>query len=149
MRFLEMIWNTIAGSPDLGPVNFESLKRPSSPNHYLVSPEDYCKQSRPNRTAPVYDCNVVQLQAAAQKAWSEMLDVELVSSDAERLEDRYIHRSRLLRFPDTIAVKFVDLGHDTASLAIYSRSQVGYSDLGANRKRVLDWLSRLDKQIGT
>ena len=36
---------------------------------------------------------------------------------------------------------------DGSSLAIYSRSQIGKSDLGVNRKRVTDLLDALDKRV--
>ena len=48
-----------------------------------------------------------------------------------------------MEFPDTIQVDFLSLGENRSTLAIYSRSKYGYSDLGTNRARIERWLSRL------
>jgi uncharacterized protein (DUF1499 family) len=60
----------------------------------------------------------------------------------------YIQRSALFRFPDVITVELVTLAPDRSSLAIYSRSRYGRSDFGVNRRRVLRWLSRLQRMVG-
>ncbi len=48
---------------------------------------------------------------------------------------------------DTIVVQFLDRPDSQSTLAIYSRSQLGESDLGANKARIERWLSRLAEQI--
>jgi uncharacterized protein (DUF1499 family) len=61
-------------------------------------------------------------------------------------DDRRIvaeQRSRLFGFPDRIDVEVVPDGEHSAMLAIYSRSRYGYYDLGANRRRVEEWLRRI------
>ena len=70
-----------------------------------------------------------------------------VASDDGTLTDRYIQRSGRLGFPDTIVVQFFDRGSSRSTLAIYSRSQLGRSDLGANKARIERWLSRLAEHI--
>ena len=55
----------------------------------------------------------------------------------------YIARSRLIGYPDYISVRFLDLGNDRATLAIFARARFGYGDFGVNRQRVLGWLERL------
>ena len=54
-----------------------------------------------------------------------------------------------MRYKDDISILVLPArGEESGSeLAIYSRSRVGYSDMGANRKRVLGLLKRLkDRQ---
>lgn len=51
----------------------------------------------------------------------------------------YISRSKIFGFPDYITVKSTDDG-----IAILSRLRFGISDTGVNRKRLDDWLRRLD-----
>lgn len=63
---------------------------------------------------------------------------------ADGLARAYEQRTPLLGFTDDIDVRFVSLGESRASLAVYSRSRVGYSDLGTNRKRVMRWLAGLE-----
>lgn len=69
--------------------------------------------------------------------------MKLVDSDRQTHRLRYVQRTAIMHFPDTISVRFIDLGPGKATLAIYSRSQIGYSDVGANKARVLRWLALL------
>lgn len=65
---------------------------------------------------------------------------------AGSLDDRwvtYVQRSKWIGFPDYISVRILDMGGGTSSLAMFSRSRFGRSDLGVNRKRVENWLAEL------
>lgn len=68
--------------------------------------------------------------------------VTRLAGDPAQLWVTYVQRSRLFRFPDYISVKAVPVSGG-ASLAIWSRARYGYSDLGVNKARIDDWLSRL------
>lgn len=76
----------------------------------------------------------------------------------------FVQRTPLLRFPDVINVRFLDVvpgvdggvegGGDAAapavsgsSLLVHSKSVFGVDDLGTNRKRVVDLLARLDDAV--
>jgi len=52
-------------------------------------------------------------------------------------------KSALFRFADDIDVQAIPVDGGKSALAIYSRSRVGYSDLGVNRKRIERWLSQI------
>ncbi len=56
-------------------------------------------------------------------------------------QDRYLVRTRLMRFPDTVVVQVFDRGQDGSTLALYSRSQIGRSDFGVNRRRIERWVA--------
>jgi len=56
----------------------------------------------------------------------------------------YVQLSAFWHFPDFIDVKFISLGSNRSSIAVYSRSRFGYSDFGVNKKRVKTWLLALD-----
>ncbi len=71
--------------------------------------------------------------------------MRLESSAAGQLE--FEQRSFLFRFPDLVSVRFLPLGESQSTLVIYSRSLLGYSDLGVNRSRVRNWLDALDKSL--
>ena len=137
-------WRLVAGAPDLGPVDFQTLKSPATRNHFLACPEGYCAEGEADMTTPAYSFSTSRLQALSREAWSEEPRLELVASDTDPLTDRYIQRSPVMRFPDTISVRFVALEGDRSSLAIYSRGQIGRYDFGANRDRVLHLISQLD-----
>ena len=70
-------------------------------------------------------------------------DTQLVFSARWEDHDRYLARSRILRFPDTIDALVIERDENQATLALYSRGQIGYGDLGVNRARIERWLSRI------
>ena len=69
--------------------------------------------------------------------------VEATDRDRRDRTERYIQRSRLMGFPDTIVVQFFERPGGRSSLALYSRSQLGKSDFGVNRARIARWLEKL------
>ena len=64
-----------------------------------------------------------------------------VSDDGLSIEA--VQRSSLIGFIDRISARAVAMSDGQASLAVYSRSAVGYWDLGVNRWRVVAWLDSL------
>ena len=129
--------------------DFNALSRPSSPNTYLVAPEGFCANAVPDRTSEAYE-------TAPEALFQRIVDMigtetgwELTGSDSQIGAVSFVSTSKLMRYKDDIDVLVVPLeeGEPGCKLAIYSRSRVGYSDMGANRKRVLDLLERLkDRQ---
>ena len=142
---LDEIWKWTAGKADLGKVEFSSLKRPSSPNYCLVCPKEFCGSFRPNIPAPEFDLDAVALRAELNRLVLQEPNIVLVESDEDTLEDRFVQRSNVLRFPDTITVRYLALEGNRSTLAIYSRSQIGYSDMGVNKKRLERWLGLLSE----
>lgn len=69
--------------------------------------------------------------------------IAVVDKDDATLTERYIQRSALLRFPDTIVVRYIEQPEGCSTLAMYSRSQLGHSDLGVNIARLKRWLKKL------
>jgi uncharacterized protein (DUF1499 family) len=143
----DAVWEQIAGPADLGPVEFATLEQPPTPNHYLVCPEGFCAHAQPDKLAPVYELDAARLQAIAGKAWSREPRLEMVAGKPGSLQDRYVQRTAYMRFPDTISVRFFELENGKSTLAIYSRSQIGRSDLGVNMDRVLRWISLLNEGV--
>lgn len=128
-------------------IDFASITRPRTPNTFLLAPEGLCKQAKIDKIAPVYPVRAAKLRqeflgiAIAQPRVSHTL------SDDAGLYDDFVVRSFLLRFPDLIAVTFLDLKGGKSTLALYSRSVYGRSDLGVNRARALSWLALVDNVI--
>ena len=133
---LERVFTVKGGAP----VPFKTLKFSPKPNQYLVCPEDYAGEA-PHRKSPVFDIPASRLKAA----WESMIEdeprVEIRSESGA--QTTYVQRTRLMRYPDLISVEFVALSEKTSAIAVFSRSIYGHSDLGANKKRVEDWLSKL------
>jgi len=125
--------------PDPGVVDFATLKKKPSPNQFLVAPPGFTKET-PDMEAPTFS----QSPEALRALWRERIGdrATLLASDDTLLQDDWRQRTPLMGYPDTITVRF--LPHpDGSTLAIYSRSHFGHSDLGANEKRVRAWLKAL------
>lgn len=139
----ERIWGWF-GPPDLGPVTFETLRRRTSPNDSLACPPNLCI-AKSDVTAPVFAVGAPELWKAFAKVIATEPLVEQVASDEPGFSARYIQRTRIMRFPDTINVRFIDLGEGRSTIALYSRSQLGEGDFGVNRARIERWLQKLEK----
>jgi uncharacterized protein (DUF1499 family) len=137
----ERIWS-LFGPADLGPVEFETLIRRTTPNDALACPPGIC-HAQSDVTPPVYAVTSADLRAAFAKVISSEPRITAVATDDATLTDRYIQRSALMGYPDTIVVKFFDLPEGRSTVALYSRSQLGKSDLGVNRARIERWLAKL------
>ncbi len=139
----ERFW-ALAGPADLGPVTFETLKRRATPNDALACPPDTCL-AKSDIVPPVFAVSADDLRAAFVEAIASEPNIEQVASDGAEQTYRYIQRTKIMRFPDTIVVRFFDLGEGRSTLALYGRSQLGEGDLGVNRSRLRRWLEKLAK----
>ena len=117
-------------------IDFRTLTRPPKPNTCLAAPDGLCAATRVDFAPPIFD----QTQDALFKRLLETIRAErdwskLVTDSASgRL--RFIAVTPLLRFKDDIDIQLVPISEANTTVAIYSRSRVGYSDFGTNRKRV-------------
>lgn len=124
-------------------ISFKALKRPPKPNTCLVAPENHCLAAEPDFEPPVLAMTGRGLFSklneiiAAERSWGK------VQSDPETLRIKFVATTGLMRFKDDVDVEVIPVAEGKATLAIYSRSRVGYSDLGANRKRVSDLIGRV------
>ena len=141
----ERIWSLAFGPADLGPVDFNSLTLKDTPNQFLMCPADSACAATPHAGSPVFAVTEQALRSAIIKTWSAMARTRLVAGGSKPAsgEIRFVQYSRWLGFPDTVSVHTYPLDGNTSTLAVYSRSQVGRSDLGVNRQRVEAWLAAL------
>lgn len=123
-------------------LDFAVVKTPSRPNAWLVAPPGIV-DGMPNEPAPVLPMTA----AAAAAAWRGIIEeaprtrIIAVSPDGLRIEAE--QRSKGFGFVDRISAWFIPHDGPRSTLAVYSRAQTGYWDLGVNKRRVRDWLSRL------
>jgi uncharacterized protein (DUF1499 family) len=136
------IWG-VFGPADLGPVDFARLERRGSPNDSLACPEGFCGGARADIPSPVFAMDARALAATMERVLEAERGLARVAADAAAGTARYVQRTPLLGFPDTIELRYVDLPGGRSTLAIYSRSKLGHSDLGANRARIARWLQLL------
>lgn len=131
---------------DIGPVNFATLTRHDTPNDALVCPAARCPNAKPDEEPKTYPMTPAELLARLKA-------VVLAEPDTKELScapncdhtDRFVQYTRLMRYPDTIDIEVFSVPDNRSTLAIYSRSLVGRSDLGVNHARVMRWLAALDR----
>lgn len=135
------VW-ALFGPADLGPAAFGTLMRRTSPNDALAAPPDVCP-AHSDIVPPEFAMPAAALRTVFRAMLASEMNVERVAVDDAALTDRYVQRTALLRFPDTVVVQFFERGPGRSTLALYSRSQLGRSDLGVNRARLERWLGKL------
>ncbi|MEO0550145.1 MAG: DUF1499 domain-containing protein [Pseudomonadota bacterium] len=125
-------------------ISFKTLKRSPKPNTCLVAPDGLCLAAEPDLPSPEFEDTPAELFAKletliqTERSWIDL------AADAEDLKLKFIARSAIMRFKDDVDIAVLPAASGPGSqLAIYSRSRVGYSDLGANRKRVDSLLNKL------
>lgn len=116
----------------------------STPNYDLRCPPDFCPN--PKAPSPVFDVPVDTLISAWKRVIARQPRVKLLDHDEKKACYDYAQRSKVFRFPDLITIQFIDLGNQS-SFAILSRSIIGYSDLGVNKKRVTTWIACLESEL--
>lgn len=138
---LERTWQGMFGQPDLGSVDFATLERRTTPNDALICPRDVCPQAQADAEPPVFPVPGARLRSLVSEVALAEPGTSLL--DRSTQQDRYLVRTRFMRFPDTVVVQVFDRGQDSSTLALYSRSQIGRSDFGVNRRRLERWVSRI------
>lgn len=144
---LERVWEFTSGNPDMGPVNFKTLKKTPKPNQYLLCPADYCTET-PDTISSTYEIS-------ASKLFTELLllieedDAKLnsLTTDGNELTLRFLSRAPILRFPDTTNIKVIAISETQSTFAIYAQAKIGQSDLGANRIRIDAMIEKLEARV--
>lgn len=142
----EKVWEHQFGPADQGAVIFEDFAKGPKPNQALMCPFGICKESDVDKTSPIYNVSADKLKAGLIKALASEKSLKRVDDQSDPMRLRYVQRTRLMRFPDTINIQIFALGDDSSTLALYSTSLVGESDFGVNLQRANRWLSKI-KQL--
>ena len=124
-----------------------TVERSGRPNDALVCPTGQCRATA-DRQAPV-----LALPAADQRRlWEEGVQssprARLLQHSGDPLLLHAEQRTALLRFVDTSAVRILPLSDHSSTFAAYSRSELGYYDLGVNAARLDDWIARVVAAAG-
>ncbi len=124
-------------------IDFSALKRPSSPNTALIAPDGMTPFATPDSVAPVFTFPVAELFERARTYIEARKDWRLVAADARARRIRFVAVTPLLKFKDDVDLAFMPHGNGQSTLMAYSRSRVGYSDMGANAKRLAELIGAL------
>ncbi|MEM1146473.1 MAG: DUF1499 domain-containing protein [Pseudomonadota bacterium] len=124
-------------------INFKTLKRPPKPNTFLVAPEHHCLAAEPDQRSPVLSVSAAELFETFRVAIASNRRWGSVTEDETNWRMRFVATTGLMRFKDDVDIQVIALKAAHSTFAIYSRSRVGYSDLGANRKRVQELIGKV------
>ena len=124
-------------------MRFETLTLKSSPNQYLVAPEGLCQKAQPHLISPVYEMSADALEDLLAAKLLELPRTKEAVRSAEDGQRAFVQRSAFIGFPDTLIFQTYEVDGEHSSLAIYSRSHIGWSDMGVNKRRVSDLLASL------
>ena len=111
---------------------------PSTPNSYRVAPAG--ESIDRDADAPTFSVSVADLATAFDTVARGDDRVEVLAGSASDGFVTYVQRSAFFAFPDYVSVRFIEVEGGGSTLAVFSRSRYGKSDLGVNEKRVVRWL---------
>lgn len=145
----DAFWETLFGPPDLGPYDFDAPTRTGKLNDALFCPEgsEACFHAGLDRRTPVFAVDAATLYGAARALVMALPGAEVAEEDAARFTLRAVVRTPLMRFPDTLSLRVRQNTPGTAVLWLYSRSQIGHSDLGTNERRLRHMLRSLRRTV--
>ncbi|MDF2234521.1 DUF1499 domain-containing protein [Albimonas sp. CAU 1670] len=123
-------WHVDPMSADVGPAE----------NSWRATPEGAA--GTPDGRAPLYSVPPDELAVAFDAAVLAQPRVERIAGDPAEGLTTYRQRSLVFGFPDYISVRTLPAAGGS-TLAIWSRSRFGKSDLGVNAERVSTWLELL------
>lgn len=115
--------------------------QPQTPNFFRMLPNEG------KHLSPVYLLDAETLAQSFDRFALAQPRVERLAGKPEDLFATYVQRSKTVHFPDYISVKFIDLGDGRSTIAVFSRSRYGKSDLGVNKLRVTNWLASLESFV--
>ena len=134
---------TVAHDPDVWHVDPLVAEASADPNHFRVAIEALAEQPV-DLSAAIYASNPTFLAKAFDTFVMQQPSVSRVAGSPEQGWITYVQRTKWLRMPDYISVKFLDLPNGNSTIAIFSRSRFGQGDLGVNEARVRLWLESLE-----
>lgn len=132
------------GVPSPAPVDFATLALPPSPNTCLLTPSTDPGAGHLHRdpfpVAPDHAFAAIRAVAAMQARTFPLAEYP------GRRQAQWVVRSRLMNYPDIVVAEVAPAG-DGTGLWLYSRSLIGWSDLGVNRERVMAWLAAFEDRL--
>jgi uncharacterized protein (DUF1499 family) len=134
------------GMPPARPLDFASLVLPPTPNAYLLAPPGATMQA--HEAAPLLPCRLEEAWEALRKLGESFPRTWKLGEWPERRQAQWVARTPVCNFPDLVNAEIVELPGG-AGVWLYSRSLIGYSDLGANRRRAAAWRARLEAALRT
>jgi uncharacterized protein (DUF1499 family) len=129
------------GVPAPAPLDFTTLKLPASPNTCLLTPSVAPGQGHLHRDP--LPASPEAVMAALDRVAASMPRSFPLARFPARNQAQWVVRSALMNYPDIVVAEAAQVAGGTG-LWLYSRSLIGWSDMGVNRARVMTWLEALE-----
>ena len=131
--------------PAAAPIDFgPDFALPASPNAHLVAPPGSPLPA--HRTHPMLNAGPERVWEALLGAVAAMPRTWRIGQWPERRQAEWVVRTRLMNFPDLVSAQVEEMPGGSG-LILYSRSLLGWSDLGANRRRSRQWFRALEAAL--
>ncbi len=126
-------------------LDFATLQRGARPNQALACSPEICPMAVATRAPISLDAsprNIADALARIEPA------AEFRTEQNGDIRARHVAVTRLMRFRDDVDLLIRPLSEGQSVVAVFSRSRVGYSDLGANSARIEALERRLRAELG-
>ncbi|MEM8570914.1 MAG: DUF1499 domain-containing protein [Pseudomonadota bacterium] len=146
---LALFFRLVSDDPLIWHVDPREAPSTGKPNEFRMHPDAV---AQPSRVAPSPEFPVTPsaLALALDAVALSEPRTKRIAGNPSDLAMTYVQRSAVMGFPDYISVQVLPGGADTASIAVFSRSRFGYSDMGVNEARIELWLEALsDRTSGS
>jgi uncharacterized protein (DUF1499 family) len=130
-----------AGLPQAEPIDFNGLVLPPSPNAHLAAPAGATAER--HETTPLLPVSPEAAWAALRMLGEGEARTWKMAEWPDRRQVQWVVRTRLANFPDIVVGQIVPLPGGSG-MFLYSRSLIGYSDFGVNKRRIAEWRARMD-----
>lgn len=121
-------------------VDPRAATRPDTPNSWLIRPVGG------DAAAPEFALAAPELAALVDAVIAAQPRTHPIAGSVEAGHITYVTRTPIMGYPDYVSVR-VFATATGAGLAMFSRSRFGHSDLGMNRRRLDDWMARIEAAV--
>lgn len=125
-----------------------AVRPTGQPNCHLILPRGW-GVGPAHQDSPIFPVEAPVLARAVVACLGKTPRTGVVARAPGGLQVEAEERSRLFGFVDRISVRAVPQGAGRSALAFFSRSRIGYWDLGVNRKRAHRLLAALESELAT
>lgn len=144
----EESWKALFGPADLGPYDFSEPTRTGKLNDTLACPPASCDKGLPDLETPRYTLSARALFTIVEKAVRTLPGkTKLIGANPVTTRLRAVVYSPAIRLPSTLSVMIRPLTDGGSTLYVYSRSQIGYYDMGRNTENVTRLMDAISAEI--
>ena len=144
----EASWAALFGPADLGPYDFNQPTRSGKLNDTLACPPDACAKGLPDLETPHYQIAAPALFEIARQVVAKLPGKsKLIGANPVGMRLRAVVYSPAIRIPSTVSVMVEPTSDGGADLYVYSRSQIGYYDMGRNTANIVGLMDGIAKAI--